>query len=372
MNNLCTLLIFKYNILFLFSIILLKNTVAWYFQRKVNSNASKLKTIKKEKKDLLEKVMEKETYKVAVEILNRFGEKPTITRPPAPNATPRGQQLALAPRILPRSAPNSPINTNTQSRAILSANPNLQVRPISANNSNLNTTFNRNILQSTPSIPSHSTIQQQQLRTPIQIRNKRTPFPIIDFETKGVVEKMVDYIIGDGPSHRFAMVCRECHKHNGMALEEEYFFTPFQCVYCNTLNPARKLRPGAPTLPVINLSNKIIELRKSSSSSSTSSSSSDNETDCKPLHSTSSGSKETLIEKENIPSSSPVPVDENKENLSETDDKLESDVEIINDFGSEFDQVQSSQVGQVSNEDELQSNEIDNKGNKPDEEKKND
>ena len=38
-------------------------------------NAKESKKLRDEKEKILEKVMEKETYKVAVEILNKFGSK---------------------------------------------------------------------------------------------------------------------------------------------------------------------------------------------------------------------------------------------------------------------------------------------------------
>lgn len=51
--------------------------VAWYFQRKLNRNANQLKTLRAEKKKIIEQVMDKETYKVALDILNRFADTTT-------------------------------------------------------------------------------------------------------------------------------------------------------------------------------------------------------------------------------------------------------------------------------------------------------
>lgn len=51
--------------------------MAWYFQRKINRNADKLKKLRAEKKKVIEQVMDKETYKVACDILNRFGDGAT-------------------------------------------------------------------------------------------------------------------------------------------------------------------------------------------------------------------------------------------------------------------------------------------------------
>lgn len=33
-----------------------------------------------------------------------------------------------------------------------------------------------------------------------------------------------------------------------MALQEDYEYSAFRCVFCNFLNPAKKLRPSAPKL----------------------------------------------------------------------------------------------------------------------------
>lgn len=56
---------------------MLKRLVAWYFQRKINRNGNQLKKLRVEKKKIIEQVMDKETYKVACEILNRFGDAST-------------------------------------------------------------------------------------------------------------------------------------------------------------------------------------------------------------------------------------------------------------------------------------------------------
>lgn len=32
---------------------------------------------------------------------------------------------------------------------------------------------------------------------------------------RSVLDKMVDYLIGDGPSNRYALICKQCFGHNG-------------------------------------------------------------------------------------------------------------------------------------------------------------
>lgn len=62
------------------------------------------------------------------------------------------------------------------------------------------------------------------------------------------MDKLVEYLIGDGPNNRYALICSRCHSHNGMALKEEFEYIGFKCFYCSFYNTARKLRPEAPKL----------------------------------------------------------------------------------------------------------------------------
>jgi adenine C2-methylase RlmN of 23S rRNA A2503 and tRNA A37 len=64
-------------------ILIVKNVLTWFYHRKIRRNEAKAETLKKEKADILEKVMETETYKVAKEILEKFGAEPPAARPGA-------------------------------------------------------------------------------------------------------------------------------------------------------------------------------------------------------------------------------------------------------------------------------------------------
>ncbi|NXQ02120.1 LNP protein, partial [Vidua macroura] len=72
--------------------------------------------------------------------------------------------------------------------------------------------------------------------------------PVLPRE-RGVVDRVIEYLVGDGPQNRYALICQQCFSHNGMALKEEFEYIAFRCAYCFFLNPARKTRPQAPRLP---------------------------------------------------------------------------------------------------------------------------
>ncbi|XP_044738646.1 endoplasmic reticulum junction formation protein lunapark-A isoform X3 [Chrysoperla carnea] len=154
-------------------IVLVKRLLTWYFNRKIRRNQTKLVDMKSEKRKLLDKVMETETYKKAKEILEKFD--PQQLRPPS--------NAVATQQMRPGGAP--------------------------------------------PNLPMPRTIIARE---------------------RSVLDKMVEYLIGDGPNNRFALICKNCQSHNGMALREEFEYISFRCCYCYTYNPARKLRAVAPKL----------------------------------------------------------------------------------------------------------------------------
>lgn len=47
------------------------------------------------------------------------------------------------------------------------------------------------------------------------------PAPVLPRE-RSYLDRVVEYLIGDGPANRYALICSQCHSHNGMALKEEF------------------------------------------------------------------------------------------------------------------------------------------------------
>lgn len=115
---------------------------------------------------------------------------------PAPTRTSLGPQSAPVPQQMtpmrPQMQPNTPIGFNVNTRQ---QTPGMQSSFYQSQSAGL---MQRPIGMAPQSMPY-----------------RRTPYPIINHNQKGVLEKMVDYLVGDGPSSRFAMICRECLMHNG-------------------------------------------------------------------------------------------------------------------------------------------------------------
>lgn len=90
--------------------------------------------------------------------------------------------------------------------------------------------------------------------TPMPVMAGRPRGPVRPFhkESASTMDKMVDYFFGDGPGARMALICSQCHGHNGMAMPQEYDYMAYVCFLCGYFNPAKKLRPvvSRPSLPL--------------------------------------------------------------------------------------------------------------------------
>ncbi|CAL1688218.1 unnamed protein product [Lasius platythorax] len=222
-------------------ILLTKKMVSWYYNRKITHNREKLSTIVSEKKKILNEVTETETYKKAKEILLKFAPDELNMTPLTPKLT---QKLSMPTETPRRPTPQAIISPQPgtgelRRRAISTYNaqigvtgPGLMTPNIKPNNQPLNAPFP----------PSGRIINPASIgfRSPL-------PRPVLP-QQRTVIDRLVDYLVGDGPSNRYALICRQCESHNGMALKEEFEYFAFRCCYCGFWNPARKQKPFAPKL----------------------------------------------------------------------------------------------------------------------------
>nr|CAB3263461.1 protein lunapark-B [Phallusia mammillata] len=195
----------------------------WWFVRKIVKNDSELQELRDQRKEILENVMETETYKKAKEILEKFDpetkkkleEERARRESPQPAPSPgtelrRRNQPMSPPQMMPPGTPRSP-------------NQSVGPTPVSMQRG-----FNGMIRGPRP---------------PVVL-----PRPLLD-QNPTAMDKVLEYLMGDGLNNRYALICKNCYSHNGMALKEEFEYMEYRCGYCRFYNPPRKQRPNAPVLP---------------------------------------------------------------------------------------------------------------------------
>lgn len=74
------------------------------------------------------------------------------------------------------------------------------------------------------------------------------PIPIPSFQTppsteisRSVLDRLLDYIIGDSPTSGFALICVKCHFNNGLIPKDEMDSAQFICKRCQYFNSRKKI-----------------------------------------------------------------------------------------------------------------------------------
>ncbi|CAF1217487.1 unnamed protein product [Rotaria sordida] len=183
----------------------------WYFRKVIQMKEEKLELFKERKQELIEEVKNKETYAVAKNLLEKYGEKltPEVGSPVINDQRPR--------------ASSKPTISGAEKPSVSVVSP----KPSSFENGN------------------------QLVQTPVREGSTRLAAGVTPGKLPRAIQPpqrtfwgaILDTIVGDGPSKRYGLICKSCNSHNGMALEEEFEYLSFRCAYCNYFNGARKHKP---------------------------------------------------------------------------------------------------------------------------------
>ncbi|NWY48196.1 LNP protein, partial [Sylvia atricapilla] len=230
----------------------IRTLLIFFFSKRTERNNDALEDLKSQKKKILEEVMEKETYKNAKLILERFDPESSAKETELPSAgtsaTPRPGQEIRQRTAAQRNASTPPPATPKQGspKSPLPASPNVQRETPALSGLPERAavpSLQSSVLPRRPGSPATS-VPGMGLHPP----GPPLARPVLPRE-RGVVDRVIEYLVGDGPQNRYALICQQCFSHNGMALKEEFEYIAFRCAYCFFLNPARKTRPQAPRLP---------------------------------------------------------------------------------------------------------------------------
>lgn len=202
--------------------------------------------LRKQKKRILENVMETETYKVAKELLEKFDPSSLKSADSPPRSTTFNtslQQTNLNQSLRHRTSIASSLNTPPAKGNVVGTGGS----PVPRSSFQQQTTAPYSSSFNPNQMPINAPSQAQLRQVSFSPRPSRPARPVLPAE-RSVLDRMIDFMVGDGPNNRYALICCSCHGHNGMALKDEFEFLAFRCCYCNSYNPPRKIRPLAPRI----------------------------------------------------------------------------------------------------------------------------
>ncbi|XP_061767349.1 endoplasmic reticulum junction formation protein lunapark-B isoform X1 [Nerophis ophidion] len=234
----------------------IRKFLIFLFSKRTERNSDTLEELKATKKKILEEVKETETYKNAKVILERFDPEAKKnleleSTPVQPPMTPRpGQDIRQ--RGVAMRPPGTPAGVVMTPQHGARTSPGLRATPVAPGGPPERAAMSASAQPGAMPRSPYSPIPGVGLHPPGPPLSR----PVLPRE-RGALDRVVEYLVGDGPQNRYALICQQCFSHNGMALKEEFEYLAFRCAYCYFLNPARKTRPQAPRLPEFSYERKL-------------------------------------------------------------------------------------------------------------------
>lgn len=195
-----------------------------YFKWSIGRKQNAREKMDKKKREILERVKETEVFKVAKEILDKYEDS---RQPSESDISMQAPRIALP--LQPHASLDASLLEATRLRTPASEAPS-----VDASIENFQKLNDEEVDSST--VSRRITPLRPLCRPP-------RPFPK---QRRSVADKVVDFLLGEGPSHRYALICAYCFGHNGMAREEEFDYFAYRCYLCGEFNPARKQRLRLP------------------------------------------------------------------------------------------------------------------------------
>lgn len=61
----------------------------------------------------------------------------------------------------------------------------------------------------------------------------------------GWLARLAAMLVGEDPTQCYALICKNCHMHNGLARKEDFQYIAYYCPHCQSLNGSRQLGESA-------------------------------------------------------------------------------------------------------------------------------
>jgi len=206
-------LLFPSIVLISFSVfLLLRLVIVSIFNYLINRNKKSIHYYTERKIAIIEDVKENEKFKVAKEIIEKYAPKEELLG-----------VKEKEPRERSKSAEQATPPSNGQTLPQTKGSP----KPATPPQRQSGTT------------PTSNVARMPRLNEIGEGRFRREPIrPFIE-KSDNVIDRLLDYVMGESIANRYALICAKCKGHNGMALREEFEQIAYHCYRCNTYNPSR-------------------------------------------------------------------------------------------------------------------------------------
>ncbi|TKY89567.1 hypothetical protein EX895_001352 [Sporisorium graminicola] len=216
-------------------IISTRRIVRWWYRRIGAAEDKHLIDLKRQKRDKIDEIKRATKYDHLRTLLEKYDEATPKGSLPAAASTPqKGKPGSKAGSPASKDAStSSPASTSSGHTTPHRPGPNVAAAPSAP----------------APTTPEAQALQAQRMalmRQQGNVLQPPRPLPAAAMlpMQKTWMDKLADAILGadpsaTGPEQKYALICAQCHTHNGLALKEEFNELQYICPHCGHFNSRR-------------------------------------------------------------------------------------------------------------------------------------
>ena len=206
------------------SLFLFKSALDSYFSVQFRRSDGRISKLEKSKETKLDELIAKTNFKATQQLITRFSEK----KKPQQSAQSQSNQQSSSPTKSEGSQPQHPTARSNLPNTPTTGRLQSQTMPASA--------FKLAHQQH----QQQMAVQQQQQQQQQQYQGQPSaPLPSADSiqaSQRSSLDKLLDFILNDGPNNKYALICSTCAGHNGLVREQELGKIRFRCAMCGAFN----------------------------------------------------------------------------------------------------------------------------------------
>ncbi|ORX93297.1 hypothetical protein K493DRAFT_408460 [Basidiobolus meristosporus CBS 931.73] len=240
-----------------FSIYYISRGVSYWYNRKRLNEENQLENLRVKQRQKVEELKKKTAYYSTKTLLDRY-DTPVKAKPGAKMPGPKSNTPQNNNRPQTRGNPTAPNSAPV--------NPNLRPKnqPNSLNGiSSASTPAPQNPYTNGIKLPGTTPYHAPRIGASNGINSHHA----FNTQRNSWYDRIIDVIVGEeGPNSKYALICKNCFAHNGLALPSEINEIQYHCPKCNFLNASRHPRTRPMQTPVTNSINTASKDQKATES----------------------------------------------------------------------------------------------------------
>ncbi|KAK6151722.1 hypothetical protein DH2020_014357 [Rehmannia glutinosa] len=213
------------------------STLRSFIRMRDRKDHKTLERLRAERQAKIDELKEKTNYYITQQLIQRYDSDPAAKAAAATVlASKLGADSGLKVYVADDSNPNPP--TGKSNDVEVAATTGLRHRKQS--HSKTSSTESGSVHHPEEGMLSHAGFEAADVSQQNQLVVEHHPQAGLSTNDGGWIARLAALLVGEDPTQSYALICGNCHMHNGLARKEDFPYVTYYCPHCNALNRSKQ------------------------------------------------------------------------------------------------------------------------------------